>query len=758
VVTANYTTNDVTELLNTLPSGTLGSTNNGSTFDITGTNSGTLNGQPFSNISSLTGGLGNDSFVFQSGGSLTGNIDGGGGNDTLDYSTISGASISVNGVGATGYFGTGSLIGGTFTNISTLVGGSGASVTVNGPFNNNGLSLTLNGTFALTINGTLSGSGTIINNASVNGTGTSTTPMTVGSGQTLTPAANGLPGVLTTGPVDFQGGSTYQVLFNGTTQSILDVTNTVDGASGTVDLTASPNLMITPTNFNPTPNQAYVILQSMGPITGNFNGLPQGAQMMIAGQPFVIDYIHAGKSGKGNSFPNRIVLTSLPAATAVAVTSSVPAPVTGQSVTFTATVSVPATSQASGAARPVPRDGSAFGTVTFFDNGVQQGGPVDLSDSPLNNGTATLTETLSQGSHFITAVYGGMGTIFSASPVSPGQPVVVSPPTPPFNNPNPGDPIFATGADAGGGPQVNVYDAKTGVFLGAFFAYDPRFLGGVRVAVGDVNGDGVPDIITAPGPGGGPDIRVFDGRTGTQIAEFLAYDFHFDTGVFVAVADIFHTGFVNIITSPDQGGGPDIRIFDGKSVITGQSQMVAEFLAYNFFFEGGVRIAVGDVNGDGTPDIITAPGPSGGPDIRVFSGASLGLNNQATMIGEFLAYDFRFEGGVYVAAADFNGDGKADIVTAPDQGGGPDIRIFDGNGVPGGAPVILNEFMAYDPSFLGGVRVGTVDVNGVNDVLTIPGPSGGSFVREFNALTSVQLDQFLAYNIAFLGGAFVGGH
>ena len=50
-----------------------------------------------------------------------------------------------------------------------------------------------------------------------------------------------------------------------------------------------------------------------------------------------------------------------------------------------------------------------------------------------------------------------------------------------------------------------------------FYAYAPNFTGGVRVAVGDVNGDGTPDIITAPGAGGGPHIKVFDGKTGALI-------------------------------------------------------------------------------------------------------------------------------------------------------------------------------------------------------------------------------------------------
>src|SRR5262249_9810951 len=124
--------------------------------------------------------------------------------------------------------------------------------------------------------------------------------------------------------------------------------------------------------------------------------------------------------------------------------------------------------------------------------------------------------------------------------------------------------ITVTGADAGGGPEVAVFDAPTGVLERAFYAYDPRFMGGVRVAVGDVNGDGVPDIITAPGPGGGPHIRVFDGATGALIREFMAYSPAFMNGVFVAVGDVNGDGYADIITGADAGGGPHVKVFSGK--------------------------------------------------------------------------------------------------------------------------------------------------------------------------------------------------
>src|SRR4029077_2579517 len=92
--------------------------------------------------------------------------------------------------------------------------------------------------------------------------------------------------------------------------------------------------------------------------------------------------------------------------------------------------------------------------------------------------------------------------------------------------------IVAVGADAGQAPVVSVFDSQTGAKKFDITAYDTAFTGGVRVAVGDVNGDGTPDVITAPGPGGGPDIHVYNGTNGTLLHQFNAYNPNFNAGVY----------------------------------------------------------------------------------------------------------------------------------------------------------------------------------------------------------------------------------
>jgi hypothetical protein len=319
--------------------------------------------------------------------------------------------------------------------------------------------------------------------------------------------------------------------------------------------------------------------------------------------------------------------------------------------------------------------------------------------------------------------------------------------------------IFAVGADAGGGPRVQVFDAATRAILFDGFVYDPSFRGGVRVAVGDVTGDGIPDLITAAGIGGGPHIQVFDGTDFSLVAGFFAYEPEFTAGVYLAVGDVTGDGVAEIVTGTGFGGGPLVRVFNQFGIDLGA------FFPYDENFRGGVRVAVGDVTGDGIGEIITAPGAGGGPHVRVFEFPTL------NPVDEFFALDGDYRGGLYVAAGDMDADGRAEIAVGPSVFETPQIRIRRSNGEfvslsvfdigpiasPGPLP-------AVDPGVLTavgsptkqdvGIRLAMIDDadSGRSQVLAARGPG---FPARVHAYT---IDPFReTFNVVALDGAFDGG-
>jgi hypothetical protein len=120
---------------------------------------------------------------------------------------------------------------------------------------------------------------------------------------------------------------------------------------------------------------------------------------------------------------------------------------------------------------------------------------------------------------------------------------------------------------------------------------------------------------------------------------------------------------------------------------------------------------------------------------------------------EFMAYTPYFNGGVYVAGGDVNGDGKAEIITGAGPGGSPHVKVFSGADL-----AVLDSFMTYDPYFNGGARVGYVpDQEGPGLILTSAGGGGGPQVRVLDDLTLALTDSFYAYTRFFNGGVFIGG-
>jgi hypothetical protein len=228
--------------------------------------------------------------------------------------------------------------------------------------------------------------------------------------------------------------------------------------------------------------------------------------------------------------------------------------------------------------------------------------------------------------------------------------------------------LVAMAGGPGAGPRVTVLNEDKSVRFD-FFAFEETFFGGVNLALGDINGDRVPDIVVAADVGGGPRIRVFDGKTAAVLRDFFAFEESFRGGARVAVADVDGDGFGDLIVGAGFGGGPRVTVFSGVD-----NSIITDFFAFEDTIRNGVYVAAGDINGDGFADIITGAGPDGGPRVVAFDGFEL-INNNFVFLANFFAYDDTQRTGVRVAAKDVDGDGAA-IVTGPGPDNTPLVRIY----------------------------------------------------------------------------------
>jgi hypothetical protein len=211
---------------------------------------------------------------------------------------------------------------------------------------------------------------------------------------------------------------------------------------------------------------------------------------------------------------------------------------------------------------------------------------------------------------------------------------------------------------------VNVFDGPAGGMLGTITPFGAGYTAGARVAAGDVTGDGVADIVVATAAGVHPQVKVFDGRTLTETKAFAPYEGTFTGGVFVAVGDVTGDGRADIVTTAGDGGGPLVKVFDAADT----DAPVRAYFAYEPEFRGGATLAVGDVDGDGSADIVTGAGVGGGPRVVVTSGRT------GERLQDFFAFEPGTRGGVSVGVGRVGG--KMTIATAQLDGSGNQVRLF----------------------------------------------------------------------------------
>lgn len=232
--------------------------------------------------------------------------------------------------------------------------------------------------------------------------------------------------------------------------------------------------------------------------------------------------------------------------------------------------------------------------------------------------------------------------------------------------------------------------------------FENSFLHGAYIAAGDVNGDGKDEIVVGSGPVRKNEVRIYS-LDGKLLKSFRPFDDFYQGGVRVAVGELTGDKKAEIVVAPGLGMEPKVMVFNDQGV------KISEGLAYEADVRSGVHVAVGDLDRDGKRDIVVSSGPGSGPHIRLFDSKMQSKNM------DFFAYDASMQDGVTISVMKTAwGD---QLITAPETWSPPLVRRFSFD--QAGAR-LDKEFYAFDESSQSGVTVAAYDLDGdgVDEIMT----------------------------------------
>jgi hypothetical protein len=279
--------------------------------------------------------------------------------------------------------------------------------------------------------------------------------------------------------------------------------------------------------------------------------------------------------------------------------------------------------------------------------------------------------------------------------------------------------------------------------------------GGVLTLASSFNLIGSTDFATGTGAGGPPVATLYRPGGDIQFSQ-AAFDPSFAGGVRVAVADFNGDGTPDLVVGTGPGVPTLVRVIDGASGLE-----MYRVQPFEPAFTGGVYVTTGELGPSGKPELIVTPDEGGGPRVEVFDLSAAG----PTLVANFFGIDDpNFRGGARAAVGDLNGDGHADLIVAAGFGGGPRVSAYDGTTVASGQPVLMFNVFVFEQTLRNGVFVTAGDVNGDGkaDLVVGGGPGGGPRVEAFSgadlakgAADPTVLANFFAGNLDNRGGVRV---
>jgi hypothetical protein len=383
--------------------------------------------------------------------------------------------------------------------------------------------------------------------------------------------------------------------------------------------------------------------------------------------------------------------------------------------------------------------------TNYYFNGNQTAAPTgaaldNLSISFFGTTNRTLHQTSATTGYYTFTNPTSRITWQGMATVNGSEPIVVAP--------------GGSGYSATSEPLIQVYDSDSGELDFQFMAYASNFHGGVQVTLAAINGN--PVIVTAPGSGVAGNVELWDARkptaiangtlplgslvTLTPLATLAPFGAGWTGGINVAAGPVLGGTNSDLIVSEASGAGLVAVYQTSQAVVGGPIGLAGVRLwqPYPTSFNAGAVVSVGDENGDGHAEVITAPGPGAAAQVDIWDGLSVLTQTSPTLIGSFLAEPSSFHGGVALAVGNTGtGAGTQDIIVGAGSAGGvslgSQISVFQGGAnilvnQPNTLPVPFYQFKTFTgaSSTLAPLRIVTRDIlgDGTIEILAAQGPNG----------------------------------
>ncbi len=309
---------------------------------------------------------------------------------------------------------------------------------------------------------------------------------------------------------------------------------------------------------------------------------------------------------------------------------------------------------------------------------------------------------------------------------------------------------LATMAGFGGATHLRNYETNGKLKNNGFYAFSRDFIGGGRIASGDVDLDGKDEIIVGAGKGDVPQVKVFE-RDGKMRDNFFAFEKRYKGGLDVAVGDVDGDGKDEIAVSKMTGKSAVVKVFryNSKKSVLFQKHILPKS-------KMGATVALADVDGDGKAEVLIGTGQGKHvSEMQIFD-VEVG-NYEGTRLKKYVPFGKKYKNGLDVAGGDLDGDGMAEIVISKLGGVKADVRVYEFDA----QKTLLKKFRVFPKKYGTGVNVDVFDVNfdGREEILVgmNEGKKSKALGRVFDGQGKALTRAFRVYNKKFKGGVSLVG-